>query len=185
VGELLDYLEIEIKIKIDRIKDISKQLEFLKFHLSDEEYFEFNIVFDTPDHQLRKTGSLLRLRQKNETSILTLKKSIFKGQTNSEYKIREEIECGVLNFENIKKILFSLGYEIYFIYEKYRAIYRKDNIIVTIDRTPIGDFIEIEGEKESIDEVARSLGYEKKDYIIDSYYKLFRKQNPTGHMVFK
>jgi len=108
VGELLNYLEIEIKLKIDRTKGVIEQLKFLKFHLSDEEYFEFNIVFDTPDHQLREAGSLLRLRKKNETGILTLKKSTFKDQTNSEYKIRDEIECGVLNFENIKKILFSL-----------------------------------------------------------------------------
>jgi adenylate cyclase class IV len=53
-----------------------------------------------------------------------------------------------------------------------------------VDRTPIGDFIEIEGARERIDEIARLLGFKKKDYIIDSYHSLFRQHHPTGHMVF-
>jgi len=181
----MEHLEIEIKIKIDQVDAIRKQLLLLKFHQSEKEYFESNIVFDTPVQKLSKSDSLLRLRKKNKSAILTFKKKIVPGEPDYGYKIRNEIESVVSNDESIQKILFALGYEIYFIYEKYREVYRKNNVIVTLDRTPIGDFIEIEGDKDRIDEIAHLMGFEKKEYIVDSYYTLFRKQNPTGHMVFK
>lgn len=181
----MEHLEIEIKIKIDQIDAFRKQLLLLKFHLSEKEYFESNMVFDTPAQKLRKSDSLLRLRKKKNSTILTLKKKVISRNSDSDYKIRNEIESVVSNGENIQKILFAMGYEIFFIYEKYREVYRKNNVIVTLDRTPIGDFIEIEGDRDRIDEIARLMGFKKKEYIVDSYYALFRKQNPTGHMVFR
>jgi adenylate cyclase class 2 len=181
----LEYVEIEIKIKIDQVEAIRKQLLLLKFYLSEKEYFESNMVFDSPPQKLYKSDSLLRLRKKNNSAILTLKNKVQSGKPDSGYKIRNEIESVVSNAENIQKILFALGYEIFFIYEKYREVYRQKDVIVTLDRTPIGDFIEIESDRDRIDETAHLLGFEKKDYIIDSYYTLFREHNPTGHMVFK
>ena len=118
----MEHLEIEIKIKIDQVDAIRKQLLHLKFHLSEKEYFESNMVFDTSAQKLSKSDSLLRLRKKNNSAILTFKKKIVPGNPDSGYKIRNEIESVVSNDESIQKILFALGYEIYFIYEKYREV---------------------------------------------------------------
>ena len=54
-----------------------------------------------------------------------------------------------------------------------------------VDQTPIGNFIEIEGEKKKIDNIARQLGYNKKQYIVDSYFSLFKKSKRSGFMEFK
>jgi len=49
----------------------------------------------------------------------------------------------------------------------------------------MGDFIEIEGPAAGIDRVAVALGFTQKDYITANYYKLWRKEHPTGHMRFE
>jgi adenylate cyclase class 2 len=91
----------------------------------------------------------------------------------------------VSDFENMKRIFTELGYEVAFIYEKYREEFQKGDVKVMVDETPIGHFIEIEGPREAIDCTARELGYGKSDYIIDNYRTLFRKSGGTGHMKFK
>ena len=54
-----------------------------------------------------------------------------------------------------------------------------------IDRTPIGNFIEIEGPALQIDTTTNLLGFNKEDYIVDSYYTLFKKLGKSGFMTFK
>ena len=181
----LSNLEVEIKLKVSGIEEIKSQLKRLGFSLIDPEYFESNIVFDTPDGELKQKGCLLRLRQKKNTGILTFKKPVSHSKRTVDYKIREEIESRVSDFNNTNEILLALGFKVYFIYEKYREVYQKNSIILTIDRTPIGNFIEIEGREKDIDEVAGNLGYTKKDFIVESYYTLFRKEKLSGFMTFK
>jgi adenylate cyclase class 2 len=103
----------------------------------------------------------------------------------SNYKQREEIELKVSNFENMKEILLSIGFQVFFVYEKYREVFQKDAAKIMVDQTPIGNYIEIEGEKKTIDGVAGKLGYEKNQYIVDSYYTLFKKSKRSGFMVFE
>ena len=61
---------------------------------------------------------------------------------------------------------------------------------MTLDETPIGNFIELEGPRRWIDKVARQFGYTRADYITASYAVLYfehcRKRGirPT-HMVFR
>ena len=44
---------------------------------------------------------------------------------------------------------------------------------VTFDETPIGTYLEIEGPRLWIDEVAKALGYGPRDYISASYGRLY------------
>ncbi len=53
-----------------------------------------------------------------------------------------------------------------------------------MDHTPIGDFIEIEGDAEGIDKAAAQLGYSKSDYITNNYMTLFKRKHKTGFMQF-
>jgi len=60
---------------------------------------------------------------------------------------------------------------------------------VVFDETPIGNFLELEGPQRWIDEVARQLGYARRDYITDSYAALYRKKcleegAKPGNMIF-
>lgn len=154
------------------------------FSVLEERSFEHNIVFDTGDKQLKASKRLLRLRRTGDRYVLTFKRRPPGVDDSSDYKVREEIEIEVSDFENARVILKGLGYGEVFIYEKYREILEREGIHIMLDHTPIGDFLEIEGPGPEIDKLSTALGYTKNDYITDNYRKLFRKQNLTGHMQF-
>ena len=180
-------LEIEIKIKIEStgIKDFRENIFENNFRLISPRYLEQNIVFDTPDKKMKTNNFLLRLRKKGDKNTVTFKRPVKKSLSSAYYKIREEIEVEVLDFENMRKIFTGLGYEPVFIYEKYREVFQKGDVRLMLDETPIGNFIEIEGMEKEIDRTAQELGYSKSDYIIDNYRSLFRKAGGTGHMQFE
>jgi adenylate cyclase class 2 len=62
-------------------------------------------------------------------------------------------------------------------------------VVIAIDETPVGVFVEIEGGEDAIHAVARGLGKRTSDYITDSYRFLFLQHRDAnglcGHdMVF-
>jgi adenylate cyclase class 2 len=62
-----------------------------------------------------------------------------------------------------------------FLYEKYRTEYIStiEPGTVTLDETPIGTFLELEGPPDWIDATARRLNFTEADYIVESYGKLY------------
>ncbi len=157
------------------------------FHLSRRRVFERNLVFDTGHRELRGTGKLLRLRQAGRRAVVTFKGPVEPGK----HKSREEREVAIGDLPEFQAILERLGYVVSFVYEKYRTEYieAKADGVVTLDETPIGGFLEIEGAPHWIDETAHRLGYSERDYITLSYGSLYaefcrRKGIPAGHMVF-
>ena len=72
-------------------------------------------------------------------------------------------------------ILERLGYRARFRYEKYRTEYRRPGEagLATVDETPIGVYIELEGPPEWIDRMAAALGHGEGDYITRSYASLW------------
>jgi len=183
-----DNLEIEVKLKIPdtQVNIIRDKINALGFQTKEAVAYENNIVFDTQDKQLKKNHHLLRLRQKDDKTILTFKRPSSQSDASTIYKIREEIETEVANFANTKTIIEGLGYTVYFIYEKYREIFSRpvDSVELMLDRTPIGYFLEIEGTEAQIDATATALGFSKTDYITANYLSLFRRDHPDGFMQF-
>lgn len=179
-----NQLEIEIKIRIADTAEICRQLTKMGFRVSMEKEFEQNIVFDTGDFRLGKKGCLLRLRKTGSRHILTFKRPSPARPKSEEYKIREEIETQVENFEATRAILSGLGFEMSFIYEKYREVFSRGIIKIMVDETPIGNFIEIEAPEAEIDAVSRELGFSRADYIVDNYRTLFYKAGREGYMTF-
>ena len=55
---------------------------------------------------------------------------------------------------------------------------------MVVDETPIGDFLEVEGEAEGIHRVAAELGFSRSEYVTDSYVALFFAAGGKGDMVF-
>lgn len=178
-------LEIEVKIKVDDLQEIKRKIIKLGFRTIAPYSFEHNILFDTKDERLRKNRLLLRLRKINDKYIVTFKHPPEQYPDANYYKIREEKEIEVSNYENIKSIFTGLGFKVFFIYEKYREIFDNGNVKIMMDHTPIGDFIEIEGDTEGIDKAAAQLGYSKSDYITDNYMTLFKRKHKTGFMQFE
>lgn len=175
-------VEIEVKIKVDRLEPWREKLRRLGAELECPRVLERNLVFDTARQRLRKQAVLLRLRRLEAGSVLTMKMPV---QKSSRYKMREEIEVEVSDFAKMEKILRGIGFRVFFAYEKYREVFKLKGIRVMLDETPIGNFLEIEGDAADIDAMATRLGLAAKDYITDSYYKLFLLSGRSGNMEFK
>src|SRR5205814_2150225 len=124
---------------------------------------ERNTIFDTPDLKLRRGGEIIRVRRVGKLGILTYKGASIAGR----HKSREELECEVNEADRIQLILTRLGYSPVFEYEKFREEFQRPGRtgIITVDETPIGNFLELEGAPAWIDRTARQLGFSSADYI--------------------
>jgi adenylate cyclase class 2 len=128
-------------------------------------------LLDTDDEQLRRRRCVLRVRVECGKSRVT-----FKGPVQpSAVKVREEVETVVGDGEVLLRVFEELGLHVWFRYEKYREEYAHEDVIVAIDETPVGVFIEIEGGEQGIAAMAEALGRSESDYVLDSYRGLFLK----------
>jgi adenylate cyclase class 2 len=128
-------------------------------------------LVDTEDEQLRRRRCVLRVRVENGKSRLTFKGPVQPGAM----KLREELETVVGDGALLLRVLEELGLHIWFRYEKYREEFAHEDVIVAIDETPVGVFVEIEGGEQGIAAMAEALGRTPADYILDSYRGLFLK----------
>jgi len=111
----------------------------------------------------------------------------FKGPRSVEdgIKSREELESTVGDADALALILERLGLLPRFRYQKYREVYAYGELVVVLDETPVGTFLELEGAPEEIHAAAAALGYRRDEYVGDSYAALFLRAGGTGDMVFK
>ena len=142
-------------------------------------------LLDTPDGQLRSRGGILRIRMECGKSLIT-----FKGPVQpSTMKVREELETVGGDGPLLVRIFEELGYDVWFRYEKYREEFALEDVIVALDETPIGVFVEIEGSERGIAAMAEAFGCKPHDYVLDSYRGLFARHCaehglPAGDMLF-
>jgi adenylate cyclase class 2 len=162
--------EVEIKFLLADKPAIERELRRLEFRRLTPETFEANILYDLPGNVLRRRGQLLRLRRYGEIWTLTHKARV---DTEGRHKSRIEREVRVADGVALAGILQALGFHPVFRYEKFRSEWGDKHGHVVLDRTPIGDYGEIEGPARWIDALARTLQIETKDYITDSYMELF------------
>ncbi|PSH03685.1 MAG: adenylate cyclase [Acidobacteria bacterium] len=169
--------EVEIKFVVHDKDALVRSLQSAGFREQTASTFEANTLYDLPSGNLRRAGEILRLRVYGDSWKLTHKS---RG-TAARHKTRVEHETAVANGEEMHAILTALGYLPAFRYEKYRSEWTDGTGEVVIDRTPIGDFAEIEGTPEWIDHTAKVLHVDPKDYITSSYAELFfRWKSRTG-----
>jgi adenylate cyclase class 2 len=128
-------------------------------------------LFDTEDRSLGRERSTLRVRTDGPRSILTFKGPVQPGPV----KIREELETIVADGEILLQVLARLGLRAWFRYQKYREEFTREDVLIAIDETPVGTFVEIEGPEAGIMAAAAALGKAPADFILDSYYGLFAK----------
>jgi adenylate cyclase, class 2 len=93
------------------------------------------------------------------------------------YKSREEIEFSVSDPERFILLLERLGFVPGFRYEKFRTTFCEmgEFGLLTLDETPIGTFLELEGPEYWIDGLAARLGFTHEDYVTASYAALYRE----------
>jgi adenylate cyclase class 2 len=128
-------------------------------------------LFDAVDGRLRRTGTALRVRRDGARGVLTWKGPVQPGPVKS----REEIETPVDDAQALQRVIEALGYRRIFHGQKYREEYHIDGATMTVDETPMGVFVEIEGAPESIPSLTARLGRTPADYILESYPTLWRR----------
>ncbi len=174
-------VETEIKLRMAGPEAARAAVARLGARLQKPRHFEDNLLLDDRAGSLRAAGSILRLRRVPEGGILT-----HKGPRLSAagLKSRVEREARVADPDALQEILEQLGLRKIFRYQKYRETYEWRGQEIVVDETPIGTFLEIEGDPEGIHAAASALGYGPSDYLSDSYAGLFLAAGGRGDMVF-
>ncbi|HEX4545324.1 MAG TPA: class IV adenylate cyclase [Candidatus Acidoferrum sp.] len=174
---------------------------------------EENVIFDTPQGGLAKHGQLLRIRTETPAGsgrkgwagvkgrvVLTFKRPLAApesgGTPMGSHKVREEVEVEVGDAGTLTTIFEGLGMSGWFRYEKYRTTFQLPaskswarGLLIELDETPIGTFVELEGPAAAIDRAAQELGFSKRDYVLKNYLVLYvedcrRKGVEPRQMVF-
>jgi adenylate cyclase class 2 len=168
--------ERELKFEYSDLSGLRERLEQAEADRVSASSLEDNLIFDR-DGELEASGRLLRLRQDGHGAYLT-----YKGPPRFEggLKVRVEEESAVEDAGRVRGILEGLGYELVQRYQKYREEWRLGGVSVCLDHTPIGDYVEFEGE--GAEKLARRFGFspesaEKRNYL--QIYQDYRRADPS------
>jgi adenylate cyclase, class 2 len=207
--------EIEIKLRVPDVAALRSLLKRLRVREIAPRTHELNTLYDTPQKELRRRGQLIRIRieqpapgfgkrprNENAVAILTYKgpsrssrnSKIVGRQSNlrRHFKIKEEAEVLLGGAGQMDRILRALGFHPVFQYEKFRTTYALPGVSglkIELDETPVGIYLELEGPVAGIDRGARLLGYDRKEYMTDTYGSLYldacrRRDQKPGDMLF-
>ena len=178
-------LEREIKLRFDSAAEARAKILALGATPLHGRRLQEDALLDTDDELLRRQRSTLRVRCEGGKSLLTYKGPILPGLV----KIREEFETVVADGVVLLTIFQQLGLHIWFRYEKFREEFSAHDVVMAVDETPVGIFVELEGGEAAIHATARALGKTVDDYITDSYRFIYLQHRDAnglaGHdMVF-
>ena len=208
------HRETEIKLAIKDLPGLIEKLHALGIKPRGR-VLERNTLFDTDGSDLRSRGRLLRLRSETpapssfasggpERTILTAKSpappdaawgnlELYKQNLEREVVLRASNRTPGAKRTLVDRgwpfALGCLGLRSRFRYEKYRTAFRMKGFHLELDETPVGTFLELEGEPEAIDRLAHDLGFTPKDYIRATYFDLYvaerhKKRRPVRNMLF-
>jgi adenylate cyclase class 2 len=200
--------EREIKLRIADLRALRRALAKLGARVVRPRLHERNVLFDTAERALANRQQLLRIRtelpvagrQKLDPRFLvTFKRPVQRSASSHKderHKIRQEIELEVSRPMALSAIFEALGMRAWFRYEKFRTTFRlpasnawAKRLLIELDETPIGIFVELEGPANAIDRVAKALNFEKRDYVLANYMTLYReycrsRAEEPGDMLF-
>jgi len=177
-------VEREIKLEYPSLEAARAAIGALGLPLLRSRRLQDDALYDTPEGTLKSQGCALRLRSDGGQSIVTFKGPVQPGLM----KVRPEFETGATDGEAMRHILEALGYRVAFRYQKYREEFGDASCVIAIDQTPVGTFVELEGEQERIAALASQLGFGPDAYLTSSYYRLHQDRAEARglgpHMLF-
>ena len=197
--------ETEIKLRIHDVQALQARLVKLgaqRAFAGIGRVHESNVLFDTPSQVLKRRRELLRIRTetpegirsgrgalgKRERVLVTFKRPVrsragFAVGGRRRHKVREEIELEVSDAAALARIFEGVGLRAWFRYEKFRTTFRlrksqgwAAGLLIELDETPIGTFVELEGPAKAIDRAAKELGFSEEDYVVSNYFSLYRME---------
>jgi len=164
-----DPLEIEVKFHIPAIKPLRDSILAMgATHCG--RVFETNVRLEDVSKSLKKQGILLRLR-KDDRILLTFKSTL--PHPDTQFKIHRELEVEVGDFHICHSILEGLGFHPEQAYEKWRETFVLNSTNLLIDTMPYGIFLEIEGQKSHIRNIADRLDLKWEERVLLNYLEIF------------
>ncbi|MBI2148837.1 class IV adenylate cyclase [Candidatus Woesearchaeota archaeon] len=148
--------EIELKILNINEKEVTKNL----IKLGAKKFPEELVIekhFDFEDDRIKDNKQLFRLRKLGDKVELAFKDKKIK---DGKFRVQEEIETNVKNFDTMEKIIEKLGFKCIKHREKKRIHFTLNNVKIEVDKFPnIPPYIEIEGTKKEIEKTVKLLGF--------------------------
>lgn len=171
-------IEVEVKVRADhrQVKDKLKEMGARPVGVEKQS----DTYYNAPHRDFAETDEALRIRCVNGTSVLT-----YKGRKLDKVsKTREEFET-VVEGDEARSILLSLGFKQSGRVRKSRDVYRYNDFIICLDKVEgLGEFVEIELMAESdpgsdiefhrkrIFEFLQKLGIRESESIRTSYLEM-------------
>lgn len=180
--------EIEVKLRIADLPSLLARMAKIGA-VSHGRVLERNTLFDTRHSDFWRNGRLIRVRVEKTApgrgsiggqgkAILTAKgpapaSSRASRNKHPRYKERAEREAILPESSAFISKLPSLGLRPTFRYEKFRISFRWRGLHLDLDETPVGIFVELEGQPQAIDRAANALGFSPRDYLRVTYWDLY------------
>jgi len=160
-----------MKLPVPDLAEVRQRLERLGARCVQPVLFEENWVLDDVSGTLAGAGELLRLRQWGPESTLT-----YKGPARfaAGVKSRTELETTVGDASAMRQILGALGLAPVRRYQKRREVWRLAGGVVALDETPIGCFVELEGDLGLLLPLAARLDLDPATAVRGTYLDLWR-----------
>lgn len=143
---------------------------------------ERNIRFEDEGRNLIRRNCLLRLRRDRKTT-LTFKSP--PADADPAFKQLVELEAEIADFDAMQRILAALGYHPEQTYEKRRETLVLERTTFCLDALPFGDFLEIEGTKDAILDVAGRLELDWRKRIVLNYLEIFDLVRTRHNLPFR
>ena len=162
VEKELKFAGVELDALRGRLLDLEAEREWAAS-------LEDNWLFDQGG-ALEAERCVLRLRRDNRGAWLTYKgPAHFEGQV----KVRVEHDTAIGDADQAHRILEALGYRVGRQYQKMRESWRLGGVTIALDHTPMGDFVEFEGE--AAEALARRCGFDPETSLRKAYPKLYEE----------
>ncbi len=165
------FTEIELKYRVKDFLGVKEILLQRCAVLIREAAEEKNTVYDFPDGSLKRSGTLLRLREFCGDVILTVKEPGLPAAMKTRREHETVLSTSVHAAEEMLK---ALNYAPVFHYEKVREIWSMgEEVHICLDSLFFGKFVEVEAStQQKVSNASRVLGFNPAEGLSQSYRQL-------------
>lgn len=177
-------VEVEYKFLIEDKPAMLAKLDILGKRTKERQY-QSNVMFDNPQGLMKVTDGRVRVRMLGDTGdkVLTYKKPL-PPENGAKREVEYEIKFSDAKSQ-IENILNAMDFTPTTSYERFQTKWQIGDAQVTVDEYPYANFVEIEGERVEIEEIANKLGFDVKQGLTKPVDTLFTEWRKGKGLPFK